>query len=213
MSTSSDARDLYRAGGKRTLDLVGAGLALPVLGVASLVVAPLIKLEDRGPVLYASRRRGRGGREFTMYKFRTMHVAAPDLRNPDRSTFNATDDLRVTRVGRFLREASVDELPQLLNVLRGDMSLVGPRPNLATSPLESLTPLERKRITVAPGITGYSQAYYRNSIPTVEKYAHDAHYVGRLSLRLDVQIMLRTITSVLRRRGVYGTEDRDVGPV
>ena len=130
MTTDPRRRPLgYARTGKRLTDIVFSLLALPAVVVVGVPVGIAIRHEDGGPVIYRSRRVGRGMREFDMYKFRTMTVSAPDIRNDDGSTFNADDDPRVTRVGRFLRRTSLDELPQVLNVLRGDMSLVGPRPS------------------------------------------------------------------------------------
>lgn len=192
----------YARVGKRVMDVVGAVVALPVVAAATVVVAPLIWADDRGPVFYASQRRGRDGRHFTMYKFRTMTVNAQDLRNADLSTVTSDRDPRVTRVGRILRKTSVDELPQFLNVLLGDMSLVGPRPNMTRQRWEDLTEVERKRVSVRPGITGWSQATVRNSAPTAEKYARDVRYVEELSFGLDLRILAMTVTSVVAAKNI-----------
>ena len=195
---------LYEAGGKRALDVVVALAGLPLLGLAVIVLTPLFKLGDRGPVFYRSQRRGVGGQHFTMYKFRSMAVDAPDLRHADLSTVNADDDGRVTRLGRVLRRTSIDELPQLINVLRGDMSFVGPRPNLTTQSWDELTAEERKRIQVRPGITGLSQALYRNSASTRQKYMIDCLYVDRVSLAMDARIVARTLLSVAQAKNING---------
>lgn len=189
---------------KRAVDIGLSVLALPVLAAATAVVGPLIKREDDGPIFYTSQRLGRGMRPFTMYKFRTMRVNAPDIRNADGSTFSAEDDPRVTRVGRILRKTSVDELPQLLNVLRGDMSLVGPRP----SPLGNESRYDdtfRRRFEVRPGITGYSQALNRNDDSLEERGRTDAYYVDNRSLMLDLSIMLRTVLRVVSTRSINRT--------
>lgn len=189
---------------KRAVDIGLSVLALPVLAAATAVVGPLIKREDDGPIFYTSQRLGRGMRPFTMYKFRTMRVNAPDIRNADGSTFSAEDDPRVTRVGRILRKTSVDELPQLLNVLRGDMSLVGPRP----SPLGNESRYDdtfRRRFEVRPGITGYSQALNRNDDSLEERGRTDAYYVDNRSLMLDLSIMLRTVLRVVSTRSINHT--------
>lgn len=168
------------------------------------MVGPLIKREDDGPIFYTSQRLGRGMRPFTMYKFRTMRVNAPDIRNADGSTFSAEDDPRVTRIGRILRKTSVDELPQLINVLRGDMSLVGPRP----SPLGNESRYDdtfRRRFEVRPGITGYSQALNRNDDSLEERGRTDAYYVDNRSLALDLSIMLRTVLRVASTRSINRT--------
>ncbi|SDL48494.1 sugar transferase [Tessaracoccus oleiagri] len=193
---------LYRRYGKRILDLALGVVALPLVGAAALVVVPAIRLEDGGPALYRSQRRGLRGRHFTMLKFRSMGVGAPDLRNADLSTLNSDDDPRVTRVGRIIRKLSVDELPQVLNVLRGDMSFVGPRPNMTRQSWDELTEQERKRVQVRPGITGLSQAYHRNAATTQQKYALDCEYVDTVSLLLDLKIIAKTFTSVLAARNI-----------
>lgn len=120
---------MYRYGIKRVFDIIGSLLLLPFLLIIMIPVAIIIKLEDKGPVFYNAPRLGKGMREFPMYKFRSMKVNAPDIRNEDGSTFNSDDDPRVTKIGNVLRKTSIDELPQLLNVLKGDMSFVGPRPS------------------------------------------------------------------------------------
>lgn len=202
---------LYARTGKRVFDFFGALLMLPVLGAAMLIAAPLIKISDGGPVFYGSRRRGMNGGHFTMLKFRSMTVDAPDLRNKDLSTVNDEFDPRVTALGRVLRKTSVDELPQLINVLRGDMSFVGPRPNMTRQTWEELGPLERKRIQVRPGITGLSQAFYRNSASTAQKYRIDCLYVDRISLGLDTRVLLQTVRSVIGARNINGTSSRESG--
>ncbi|MDO5093450.1 MAG: sugar transferase [Propionibacteriaceae bacterium] len=193
----------YALYGKRIVDFSIAFLALPFLILTLLPVTLAIKLDDGGPVFYRQWRWGRGGRPFRMWKFRSMVVAAQDLRNADSSTMASKDDPRVTRVGRFLRQASIDELPQLLNVLAGDMSLVGPRPNLATKPVAEMGEQERRRLAVRPGITGYNQAYYRNTSTLAERYAADCHYVDHMSLALDLRVVGRTILTVAGRKGIF----------
>ena len=141
-----------------------------------------------------------------MYKFRTMKVNAPDLRNPDGSTYNAEDDPRLTPVGRFLRKTSIDELPQLINVLIGDMSFVGPRPTLYSDKYSSYNEQTKKRFSVRPGITGYTQAYFRNSIGQEEKFMHDIWYVENLSFLLDIKVIIKTVVSVIKRENIYVRE-------
>jgi len=143
---------------KRLCDILGALALLPLVGLVWVFAAPIIYLIDRGPVLYVAPRAGRGGKPFRMLKFRSMRVNAPDIRNPDGSTFNSDADPRVTWIGRLLRKTSLDELPQILNVLKGDMSFVGPRPMLTGRPREQYDAVRLKRTSVRPGITGYSQA-------------------------------------------------------
>lgn len=193
---------VYELLGKRAIDLTVVILLLPLQLLVFVIVAPLIVVGDGGPIFYSAERRGKNGRTFTMYKYRSMKVNAPDLRNDDYSAVTSSNDPRVTRVGRVLRRTSVDELPQLFNVLIGDMSLVGPRPNLTRKDPATFTELECKRLIVRPGITGYSQATERNAATTEQKYEMDAFYVDYVSLSFDVKILLKTLTSVLGQRGI-----------
>jgi lipopolysaccharide/colanic/teichoic acid biosynthesis glycosyltransferase len=134
-----------------------------------------------------------------------MVVNAPDLRNEDGSTFNSRNDPRVTTIGRFLRETSLDELPQFFNVLKGDMSIIGPRPGLASN-RSSYQEDEIDKLKVRPGITGYTQAYYRNSLSNREKRLKGAWYANNVNFWLDVKIFFRTISTVLKREGLYTNE-------
>jgi len=170
------------------------------------MVAPIIYFTDKGPVFYNAYRMGKKGRRFKMFKFRSMKVNAPDLRNPDGSTYNAENDPRLTKIGRFLRKTSIDELPQLINVLIGDMSLVGPRPTLYSDKYPSYDEHTKKRYDVRPGITGYTQAYFRNSIGQEEKFKHDVWYVENLSFLLDMKILIKTFFSVIKRENIYVSE-------
>ena len=167
-----------------------------------LLIAVLIKFNSKGPVLFRQVRLGKDGKPFTCYKFRTMYVGAPDLRNPDGSTFNAQDDPRVTRVGRYLRKTTLDELPQFINVLKGDTSLVGPRPDPVDA-LEFYSERDRKRLTVKPGMTGWAFIHGRNTLPLDRRRELDVEYVETYSLLLDVKILLRTIPQVVLRRDVF----------
>jgi lipopolysaccharide/colanic/teichoic acid biosynthesis glycosyltransferase len=188
---------------KRLIDVVVSLLALPFLVLFAVVVGPLIRREDRGPILHSAPRFGRGGRIFRMHKFRSMQVNAPDLRNTDGSTYNGPDDSRVTAIGRFLRKTSLDELPQFLNVVTGEMSLVGPRPNLATRTYDQLSAVEQYRLRVRPGITGLAQASARNAISLDEQYELDCRYINRMSLGLDLRILALTVSTVLRGRSLH----------
>lgn len=140
-----------------------------------------------------------------MYKFRSMYVNSPDIRNTDGSTYNAEDDPRVTTIGKIMRKTSVDETPQLLNVLKGDMSIIGPRPFVTTHyyGYDKLDEKLKKRLEVMPGITGYSQAYFRNSITQNEKIDNDCYYVDHLSLVMDLKIIIQTIKIVLKHENVF----------
>jgi lipopolysaccharide/colanic/teichoic acid biosynthesis glycosyltransferase len=140
-----------------------------------------------------------------MFKLRTMKVNAPDIRVADGSTWNSEDDFRVTRVGRILRKTSLDEIPQIFNVLRGEMSLVGPRPDTVDS-FDNYSTEECKRLSVLPGITGYCQAYYRNSINAKEKIKKDIFYAKNISFLFDVKILLRTAVSIFKQRNIYSKD-------
>ena len=183
---------------KRAFDLFAGGLGLVILSplLAGLVVA--IRLTGRGPAIFRQERAGRGGRPFTCYKFRTMRLDA----DPFGPSPKAGDDPRLTKIGRFLREYSLDELPQLGNVLKGDMSLVGPRP-LYVAQIAEWDERQRKRLLVKPGLTGLAQVSGRGALTREEKLELDVKYVERTSLRLDVRILLATLGQVLGRRGIY----------
>lgn len=193
---------MYKHFFKRLADILVSLMALPFLLVVLIVFAPIIYFTDRGPVFYNALRIGRNGKLFKMYKFRSMYVNAPDIRLADGSTYNGEDDPRVTPVGRFIRKTSIDELPQILNILVGDMSLIGPRPD-PPDWLERYPEDIRVFLTVRPGITGYSQAYFRNSADGTEKMQHDAYYATHCTFRMDVKIFFKTITTVLLAENTY----------
>lgn len=193
---------MYKCFFKRAIDIILSLIATPFVLLAIAIMAPFIYLEDRGPVFYNATRRGKNGKKFKMFKLRSMYVNSPDLKNADGSTFNSDNDPRVTKIGKFMRKTSVDELPQILNVLIGDMSFIGPRPTLANKPYEELSEDRKKRLTVRPGITGYAQAYYRNSITQDEKFKHDCFYVDNVSFLMDVKIIFKTVISVLKRENI-----------
>lgn len=196
---------MYKHFFKRAIDIFVSSLLLPFVLLIGIVVGILIIAEDRGDVFFRAPRRGRNGKIFKMYKFRSMIMNAPDIRNSDNSTYNAPDDKRVTKVGRIIRKTSIDELPQLINVLIGDMSLIGPRPITINRPLEDYDEKRKVRLEVRPGITGYSQAYFRNSISSEEKLEKDAWYARNVSFLLDAKIIIATIRSVLFRHNIYNS--------
>lgn len=187
---------------KRIIDLILALIALPFWLLLFIPVAIAIKLDDGGPVFYKSARVGKGFKKFGMYKFRSMKVNAPDLRNADGGTYNASDDPRVTKVGKFLRETSLDETPQLLNIIKGEMSIIGPRAGDWES-VDTYEDDEIDKCKVLPGLTGYCQAYYRNNASVREKRLKDAWYANNVSLALDVKIFLKTILTVLKHENLY----------
>jgi exopolysaccharide biosynthesis polyprenyl glycosylphosphotransferase len=195
---------------KRATDVLGASVGLVLLGPFMLLAAAAIKLDSRGPVLYRQKRVGRDGRAFEIMKFRTMvdnaHALRASLRDetatPDGELFKISDDPRVTRVGRLLRRMSLDELPQLLNVLRGDMSLVGPRP-LVVDEDALVHGWHRRRLHLTPGMTGPWQVLgSAERVPLAEMVNIDYLYIANWSLFTDVKIMLRTVLHMLRRHGV-----------
>lgn len=193
---------MYRRYFKRLLDILLALCGLPILTAVLLICAPLIYLADKGPVFYNAPRLGYHGQIFTMYKLRSMVVNAPDIRQSDGSTYNGDSDPRLTPIGRFLRKTSLDEAPQVINVLKGDMSIVGPRPDLPEH-REQYVGDEAKKLNVRPGITGYNQAYFRNTVSWKERLRNDVDYVQRLSFGLDMKIIFRTAMTVLKHENVY----------
>lgn len=201
---------MYKRFIKRVIDFIIALIALPFVLIAIIILSSVIYISDPGPVFYNAKRRGYRGKSFTMFKFRSMYVNSPDLRNTDGSTFNSSRDPRVTKIGRVMRKLSLDEIPQLLNVLIGDMSFVGPRPTLATVAYESLDDVRKKRLEVRPGITGYAQAYFRNSITQDEKFKWDAYYVDHVSFILDCKIFAHTILAVLKHENVFVSTETTV---
>lgn len=192
---------------KRLIDIMLSLILLPFLVIAIFLVGIIIKLEDGGPIFFLDTRLGFNQNKFTMFKFRSMTVNAPDIRNSDGTTYNAPNDNRVTNVGRVIRKLSIDELPQLINVLKGDMSFVGPRP----SPLgdKSIYPVRFfDKFKVKPGVTGYNQAYFRNGSSMDERIKHDSYYVEQISFLLDFKIVLRTIKTVFSSNNVYRNQSK-----
>ena len=189
---------------KRLIDILIGLCALPFVVLVILVFGPIIYFTDKGSVFYNATRAGKDYKPFKMFKLRSMYVNSPDLKNPDGSTYNSDDDPRVTPIGRFLRKTSLDEFPQFLNVLIGDISFIGPRPKLwnAQRKMEDMDGDRRKSFMVKPGITGYAQAYFRNSITQDEKFHWDAYYAENISFLMDVTIIFKTIKSVLFRENI-----------
>lgn len=187
---------------KRLFDLIIAILALPLILLLIAILGPIIYFEDKGPVFYNAPRVGKDGKEFIMYKFRSMKVNAPDLTMADGSTYNGADDPRMTKIGAFMRRTSLDEFPQFLNVLIGNMSVIGPRPDLKRE-TELYEGNEGEKLLVKPGITGYAAAYGRNSLPWHDRLKMDVHYVRNISFAFDVKIFFKTIATVFKQEGVY----------
>lgn len=187
---------------KRLIDILVCFVFLPVFFVLFLIIGVAIKIEDKGPIFYKAERIGKNSKKLIMYKFRSMNVDAVDLRNPDGSTFNSATDSRVTKVGKFIRVTSLDEIPQILNVIKGEMSLIGPRAS-SYDALSTYKKDEIDKMNVLPGITGYTQAYFRNGISVREKRLKDAWYANNVSFSLDLKIFIKTIATVLKRANVY----------
>jgi lipopolysaccharide/colanic/teichoic acid biosynthesis glycosyltransferase len=185
----------WRLHAKRTLDITGAALGLLLLSPLLALLAAAIRLSMGAPVFFVQERPGRGGRVFQLVKFRTMRQAYGPGGAP------LPDEERLTALGSFLRATSLDELPQLWNVLRGELSLVGPRPLLVRY-LSRYSPEQARRHEVLPGMTGWSQVNGRNALCWEEKLALDVWYVDHWCLALDARILLSTLGQVLRRRGV-----------
>ncbi len=190
---------------KRALDILLAGIALILLVPFLLLIAVLIRLTMGKPILFVQERPGRHGKIFRIYKFRTMRDLVGSQSRP------LPDDARISRMGKFLRTASLDELPELLNVLRGDMSLVGPRP-LRVEYLELYTPKQARRHEVRPGITGWAQVNGRNAVSWEKRFELDVWYVDHWTLGLDVRILGRTAMKVLRGEGISAPDHATMPP-
>lgn len=193
---------MYKKFIKPLVDILIALIAFPFFCIIWLFVAIAIKLEDGGPIFYMAERIGKDSKKIMMYKFRSMKENSEMIINADGSTFNSKDDPRVTKIGKFLRETSLDEIPQLLNILKGEMSLIGPRASEWRS-LESYKDDELDKMKVRPGLTGYSQAYFRNSITVREKRLNDVWYANNVSLKLDIKILIKTIIVVFKHENIY----------
>jgi lipopolysaccharide/colanic/teichoic acid biosynthesis glycosyltransferase len=193
---------MYKHFIKRIFDIMIGLVALPFVLLFIISLGPIIYFTDKGPIFYNGPRIGLHGKVFKMCKFRSMKVNAPDIRTADGSTYNSDDDPRVTKIGRFMRKTSLDEIPQFLNVLAGQMSFVGNRPDTPRM-LDVYTDEQKKWLFITkPGITGYSQAYYRNSTSCEEKIANDIYYAKHESFIMDVKIIFRTFKTVLFRENI-----------
>jgi len=177
---------------KRASDIAVSLILLILCSIPMLIIAIAIKLESKGPALFKQTRTGKGGEEFTLYKFRSMTI--------DNDVLNFKEENKITRVGSFIRKTSLDELPQLFNILKGDMSLIGPRPWIVEY-AQNFTNYQKKRLTVRPGITGLAQATGRNNLSIFEKIEYDIEYVERYSLVEDLKVIGMTIKTVLSKDG------------
>lgn len=195
---------------KRTIDICGAILGLIFLSFLFLIIALAIKIEDpNGPIFFSQTRIGRNGRRFKMYKFRSMVSNAEEilkdlleLNEVSGAMFKLKDDPRVTKVGKFIRKTSIDELPQLWNVLKGDMSLVGPRPPLPRE-VDEYTDYDLQRLLVLPGCTGLWQVSGRNDLSFYEMVELDLKYIENRSIILDIKIILKTVIILFNNKGAY----------
>jgi lipopolysaccharide/colanic/teichoic acid biosynthesis glycosyltransferase len=191
-----------RPNASRALDLLVASLALALASPLLALAAILIKLESRGPVFYRQRRVGRGGEPFELWKLRTM---VPGAESMGAGIYVVEGDPRITRTGRLLRRLSLDELPNLINVLRGEMAIVGPRPTVQEQ-VDRYNDRQRRRLEVKPGITGWAQVTGRTSLPWPERIELDVWYVEHRSLRLDLRILARTIRMLATGHGLYSDD-------
>lgn len=199
--------EMYKNFLKRLFDLTLAIMALPFWIIILAIIGPIIYFQDKGSIFYNAPRLGKNGIVFKMYKLRSMKMNAPDMRNEDGSTFNAEDDPRLTKIGKFIRKTSLDETPQLLNIIKGDMSIIGPRPDLPEH-RELYEGNEERKLEIRPGVTGFNQAYFRNTVPWKERIQNDIYYIDYLSWWLDINIFFKTAVSVLKREAVFATDNK-----
>lgn len=184
---------------KRVMDVIISFILLTLGIIPMILIGIAIKLESRGPVFFKQRRTGQNGKDFYLYKFRSMHV------NNDMLKLNFNEENKITKVGSLIRKTSLDELPQLLNILKGDMSLIGPRPWIVQY-YQNFTDYQKRRVEVRPGITGLAQAIGRNDLSIFEKIYYDIEYVDHYSLKMDLKVILLTIKTVLLKAGAEITK-------
>ena len=193
---------------KRVFDLVISTIGLIILSPIFLILAIIVKLDSKGPVFFAHTRYGKNGKKFKMYKFRTMYENAQDMINdftPEqmkewKENFKLQDNPRITKVGKFLRKTSLDELPQIVNIIKGDLSIIGPRPVIEEE-LEKYGENKEKFLSVTPGLTGYWQANGRSSTTYEQRMEMELYYIDHISPKLDFKIFFKTIESVIKKEG------------
>lgn len=181
---------------KRSLDLITALFLVIILSPVMLIAAILIAVNRDGPILFKQERPGKDGKIFTVYKFRTMSTMLRDKNGNELSDFD-----RMTKIGKILRKTSIDELPQLFNIIKGEMSFIGPRP-LLKEYLELYSPEQMRRHNVLPGISGWAQVNGRNTLTWDEKFAYDVYYVDHYSFKMDLKIFIKTIENVVSQDGI-----------
>ena len=198
---------------KRLLDIMFSFIGIVVVSPVLAIVALAVKLDSKGPVIFKQERLGKDGKVFLIYKFRSMCVGAEKMGS---GQYSFKGDSRITRVGKIIRATSLDELPQFFNIIKGDMSFIGPRPTLTYHPwkLEEYTDFQRRRFEVRPGITGLAQVNGRKKIDWVERIKYDVEYVDNMSLALDCKILFKTVVNVFmmkdnRNDGKTANESRD----
>ena len=195
---------------KRILDIILSIVILTVASPIMIITSVLIKLDSKGPIIFKQQRVGKNGKHFTIYKFRTMVEHAEKMGTGLDSYEN---DPRVTRLGKALRNSSLDELPQLFNILKGDMSFIGPRPPVTYHPCkyDDYPVKVKKRFEVRPGVTGYAQVNGRNELTWEEKFEYDLYYVDNISFILDLKIFILTIFKVIKMEGSYDLKRNEKG--
>lgn len=192
---------------KRVMDIVISLLGVIVTSPILIITAIAIKLESKGPIIFKQERLGVGGKIFKIYKFRSMCVGAEKG-----GVYESKNDSRVTRIGKFIRKTSIDELPQFFNILKGDMSLIGPRPTLTYHPwpYEQYTEMQKQRFNVRPGVTGWAQVNGRKELPWDKRLEYDVEYVNNLSFKMDMNIFMKTIYKVLMMKDNVNTTETAV---
>lgn len=191
---------------KRIIDIICSILGLIILIPVFLIVSIAIKIESKGPVIFKQKRIGKDGKVFEIYKFRSMVVGAEKMGT---GVYSKKGDTRVTKVGKFIRATSIDELPQLLNILKGEMSFIGPRPVLTYHPwkYDEYTEEQKKRFLVRPGVTGWAQIHGRKDVEWNNRIKLDLEYVENISLKLDIKIFLKTIYQVISMKDNVNKEE------
>ena len=209
MKANKRRRGIYERFIKRALDMILSGIAIIILSPILLIVAILVKTKLGSPVIFKQERPGLNEKIFKMYKFRSMCIGAENMRaelmkynEMDGPVFKIKNDPRITKVGKFIRKYSIDELPQLVNILKGDMSIVGPRPPLLDE-VAQYTDYHRQRLMVTPGLTCFWQAYGRSDLSFEDWVDMDMKYIKRRSISLDISLIIRTVYAVIFKRGAY----------